>query len=111
MRAERAKKFLELVRQGKTYQEIGDSFGLSKTTVYIDLKKFYPEETKKALKEIGWHKGKYANVKRKEKVTITCRNCGKTLETEYRYYRPTFCGRECFGAFLKKQWKRARDED
>jgi transposase len=98
---ERANKFLKLVREGFSYREIGEKFGVSRTTVYSDLNKFFPEEIKKAIKE-----GRKLRKKARPFVVITCLNCGKTKETKYRYYTKTFCSLKCQREFLKGQWSK-----
>ena len=99
---ERAIKFLELFRSGKTYQEIGDIFGVSRQLVYMQLRKHLREETKEILSNRTYFVGK--RHKAKELISFTCINCGKTKQSKYRYHKLNFCDHKCRGEFMKKSY-------
>ncbi len=104
MRKERAKKFLDLVKQGHSYKEIGAMFNLSKSMVYLELRKFHKDEIRQALNKRGFVGIGERNTA-KDFITIECKNCKKTKETNNRYYKQKFCSRECLKEYYKKIWQ------
>lgn len=96
-------QFLQLVKEGVTYREIGERFGYTKCWIYLELKNNYSrQKIKDALKE-----GKKLRVvKIKPLIEIICLTCKKPKKTKYRYYTRTFCSTKCRKAFFKKQWQK-----
>ncbi len=99
---ERASKFLELVKEHKTYREIAEIFGCSRTLVYLELHKYFPKEIEELAKET-WFKGRRKPAK--DFITIHCPNCNEDKKTKYRYHKTVFCSKQCHKEFAQKQWK------
>ena len=98
----KADKYLKLVREGKSYREVGIIYDCTSTWIYLELKKNFTKAViQSALKESKEQRKK----KLKPFITITCRNCGKEEKTKYRYYKKTFCSLECQKEFLEKPWR------
>jgi transposase len=100
IRQERALQFLELLKEGKTYREIGKLFKLSQTMVYLDLKTYYKKETRKVLKDRPRKRSS------KDFITITCKECGKKEKTKYKHYEKQYCSRECMVKHYRKVWQK-----
>lgn len=95
----RAEQFLRLAEK-KTYREIGLKFGVSRTLVYLELKKYFPKEIKEVLAN-----RKFFSKKGKKPFTKgTCLYCGKNFTSKYRYITPKFCNKECMKAFSRDNW-------
>lgn len=105
----RAETFLKLLKKGKTYREIADIFKVSKTLVYLELKKHFPEETKDILSKRSYFVGKRHKAKEPEK--FTCLNCGKTKKSKYRYHKLNFCDHKCRGKFMKKSYAIVKERE
>ena len=99
---ERAIKFLNLLKKGKTYREIGELFKVSKTLVYLELRKYFKEQTKDILSKRSYFVGK--RHKAKEPEEFTCLNCGKTKMSKYRYHKLYFCDHKCRGEFMRNKY-------
>ncbi len=100
MRKERASQFLELLKEGKSYREIGKLFKLSQTMVYLDLKEYHKKETRKVLESRPRTRGG------KDFITITCKECGKKEKTKYKHYEKQYCSRECMVKHYRKVWQK-----
>lgn len=98
----KAEEYLKLLKSGKTYKQIGEKYNVSKMTVFLALKKYFPNETKEIIKSRGWLIG---NRHKAIFTTIICKNCGKTKQSNYIKYTPKFCSKECRSEFLKKAFK------
>lgn len=95
----RANEFLKLVKEGKTYREIGEIYNLSRTVVYLDLHKYWDKETIKEAIEIGKSKV--------DKITYyktICKYCGETTYKKTRGVK--FCNRDCYTKALKDLYKK-----
>jgi predicted DNA-binding protein (UPF0278 family) len=98
----RAEKMLEVFGEGLVYREIGQIYGISKTRVYLELKKYFPKEVKKILAKREWFVGK-----RKPRTfdKCICNNCYKEFISKYSTYNPKFCSKKCQGAYMSRVYK------
>lgn len=103
---ERATEWLRQFKDGYSYGDIATQEQLSRTLVYQQLKTHYPEETQKVIKE---RKRITRNRTKKDFITITCLNCGKEIQTNYRYYEKKFCSKECRSDFTKTAFQIHRE--
>jgi len=95
---------MELVKSGKTYENIGSRFGVSKSAIYLIMRdNFRREEVREALRESRAKRKKPPKYK-----TIKCIYCGKTKRTKYIYYTRKFCSEDCRKDFLKTTWYEAK---
>lgn len=99
---ERATEWLKQFKEGYSYGDIALKEGLSRTRVYQVLKEHFKEETESIIKE---RKRITKNRTKKDFITITCLNCGKEIQTNYRYYEKKFCSKECRSEFTKTAFK------
>ncbi len=97
----RAEEFLKLFKEKEmTYEKIGEIYGFTKVLVYKELKKYFQKEVKEVINQKGWYVGKRKPAK--ELVEYTCKICGKKKKSNYRYYTPKFCSRDCQSNFMKR---------
>ena len=99
---ERAKEFLEMYKEGKTHREIGIKYNISNVRVSVELHKYFPE-IKEITKKRNWYVG--LRHKQKDFNSCICRECNKEFKSNYRYYTPKFCSKECRSKFIKKAFK------
>lgn len=103
---ERATEWLKQFKEGYSYGDISKIENVSRTLVYQQLKKHCYEETQIVIKE---RKRITKNRTKKDFITITCLNCGKTKQTNYRYYEKKFCSKECRSDFTKTAFKNLQE--
>lgn len=101
---ERAEEMLKLFKENKTYDQIGVIFGITKTRVWAELKKFFLKEVKEILSQRTWYVGK-RDKEKKELKEFKCLNCGQITKSKYLYYLPKFCSPKCRGEFMKKSYE------
>jgi len=110
---ERNKEIIKLVKEGKTYQEIGERFGISRQRVQqIAKKEGIKKERKKKYKCIVCGKEiktqrKYCNTCREnlKKPTFICINCGKFFRrylSEAKVKNIRFCSDKCRLEYITK---------
>lgn len=104
---ERATEWLKQFKEGYSYGDIAKIENVSRTLVYQQLKKHFYEETQSVIKE---RKRITKNRVKKDFITITCLNCGKEIQTNYRYYEKKFCSKECRSDFTKTAFKMLKME-
>ena len=97
---QRAEEFLEKLKGGMTFREIGLDYNLNKMTIHTELYKYFPNETKNIIEMRSWYVGNRKEAK--EPNIFICKFCGKEVKSNYRYYTPKFCSKKCHSAFMKK---------